>query len=279
MPRPLPALDEAFLPGPGRPLNRSRIKAILESHQSPRLDMTIILAASGLGAMLASWILLQFGVDSMTVRYPIAVAVAYGTFLVSVWTWLRVNGFVDNSGRARRGARRFDEVLDLPIPSGSSITRVASPVPRGGGGTFDGGGASASFEAPRAVAVASLDQGSEGGEVAKEAAGALSGLDGDGLALLVLALLLVLSIFFTSGYLVWFAPDILAEAAFGALLAAGLARPTARETATGWMMGVARKTWWPFTIVMILALVFAAYAEAHFPEATTFRQAIALAVK
>jgi hypothetical protein len=38
-----------------------------------------------------------------------------------------------------------------------------------------------------------------------------------------------------------------------------------------------RKTWWPFAIVLAFALVFAGWSEARFPEATTFKQAIAAA--
>jgi len=106
----------------------------------------------------------------------------------------------------------------------------------------------------------------------------LDGVDGDGIVLLVLAIALVAVVFVTSGYLIWCAPDVLTEAAFGAALTGTLARRTKQETASGWIGGVIRKTWWPFALVMVAAVIFAGYAHKHYPEASTFRQAIAMAV-
>ena len=69
------------------------------------------------------------------------------------------------------------------------------------------------------------------------------------------------------------------RAAFGAMLTGSLARTTKRQTSEGWIGGVLKKTWWPFALVMLVAIVFAGYAAAHFPEASTFRQAVALALQ
>lgn len=88
---------------------------------------------------------------------------------------------------------------------------------------------------------------------------------------------LVLVVFVTSGYLIWTGPDILAEAAFGALLAGGLARRTKRETAASWIAGVVKKTWWPFAVVLVAAVCLAAYAQKHYPAAHTMKQALAIA--
>jgi len=49
------------------------------------------------------------------------------------------------------------------------------------------------------------------------------------------------------------APDILTEAAFGAVLAGSLARKAKQQSTAGWVAGVIKKTWWPFTIVLVLA--------------------------
>jgi len=262
---------------------RQRLKAAIQSRYSPRLHMSLMLAASGLSAMLTSAILLGVGVHSMVARYPIAILMAYGVFLVGVWTWLRATGFVDNHGH--RTGKASDLVPNLDIPGGRGGSwggggGGSSPsILRGGGGTFDGGGASASFAEVRAPAIATgLDTRSAGSDVAGKAAGSLlDGIDGDGLALLLLAVALVASIFVTSGYLVWCAPDLLAEAAFGALLTGSLARPAKKQTPMAWVGGVVRRTWWPFAIVLVVATLFAGYAAKHYPQASTFRQAIALA--
>ncbi len=97
--------------------------------------------------------------------------------------------------------------------------------------------------------------------------------------LIVLGLLLALAIFASSGYLIWTAPDILTEAAFGAMLAGGLARPARNEGAAGWLAGVVKKTWWPFALVLVVALAFASYSANHYPQAKTFREAVASAIQ
>jgi hypothetical protein len=103
-------------------------------------------------------------------------------------------------------------------------------------------------------------------------------LDGDAIFLLVIAFSLVASIFLLSGYVIWFAPDIFSEAAFGAVLAGGLAKPTQRHDSEGWVAGVVKKTWWPFAIVLVLSLAVAIYAAVNYPGAGTFGQAISIAL-
>src|SRR4029079_6156709 len=98
-----------------------------------------------------------------------------------------------------------------------------------------------------------------GGETPALALGAfrLGEIAGEDLGAIVLILVPALAIFLASGYLVWMAPEILTEAAFGAVLAGGLARKAKQQSTTGWVAGVARKTWWPFAMVLVLAMVFA----------------------
>jgi len=285
-----PALndDDLLLPANAGRTTREKFKAALERRYSPRLHMSCILAASGLTAMLASTFLLGFGVDSMVVRYPIAITLAYATFLVGVWTWLRVMGFVDNDG-TRKSSLDGSSILDIRSGGGSSGGSGGGGLGRGGsvfggrGGGFDGGGASASFAEGRAPLMATnLEANASSGSGLKSAGGKaagslLDGLDGDGVVLLVLAIALVAAVFVTSGYLIWCAPDVLTEAAFGAMLTGTLARRTKEQTTVGWIGGVLKKTWWPFAVVLIVACVFASYAHNKYPQASTFRQAIAAA--
>lgn len=247
--------------------NRARLQAILEKRYSPRLHMALILTASGFISMVVSWALLTFGVESMLLRYPVAISASYGMFLFGVWVWLRLMGLRESLG-----------ILDASGPEirGEYNARIVLAEHRGGGGAFDGGGASAAWAetTPAKVAIPQGGGGSKGGSF-------FDGfdLDGDGLALVILALLLVLAILFSSGYLVFYAPEVLAEAAFGAALTGSLAKRTARESADGWMYGVVKKTWGPYAIVLVLALVFAGFAAHKFPQAKTFKQAIAMATK
>ena len=287
MPR-VPALeeDDGLAAPRGKPLTREKFKAALERRYSPRLHMSMILAASGFCAMLASWFLLAAGVHSMLVRYPIAIAIAYATFLVGVYVWLRAMGFVDNDGASTGKRRSANGSFDIPTLSGGGGGGGGGPaisIPKGGGGTFDGGGASGSFAGGRMPLVATNLQ-AEASDGLKSAGGKaagslLDGIDGDGLVLLLLALVLVAAIFATSGYLIWVAPDVLTEAAFGAMLTGTLVRTTRKQTAAGWIGGVVRKTLWPFLVVMVVAMVFAGWSAHHYPEAGTFREALAAAVR
>lgn len=280
MPRLSPAIEEDDdLASPKRPWTRPAFQAALERRYSPRLHMSLILAASGFSAMIASWSLLHLGVGSMLVRYPIAISIAYATFLVGVWTWLRAMGFIDNDGRSRRGVRSLDGA-DLPLSgsgSGGGGGGGSVSLPRGGGGSFDGGGASASFAEGQSTPVAFVGKG--GGAGGKGGGFSLGdGIDGDGIVLLLLALVLVAVIFVTSGYLIYVAPDVLTEAAFGAALAGTLTRASRKQSPNGWIAGVVRKTWAPYAVVLVAAIWFAGYASAKFPQAQTFKQAIHMAV-
>jgi hypothetical protein len=287
MPKGATALDDddAALALTSRAPTRERFKAALQRRYSPRIHMSLMLAASGMSAMLTSSTLLGMGVHSMLVRYPIAIALAYATFLVGVWVWLRIMGYVDNGGH-RRNAKGSGDGIDLPDlgsgggSSGGAGSGGGGSIFRGGGGSFDGGGASQSFAGGRASFVSANVRSGSGSSSSGKGGGSLfDGLDGDGIVLLLLALALVAAIFFTSGYLIWAAPDVLTEAAFGAALSGTLVRATKRNTPDGWIGGVVRKTWWPFAVVMVVALVFTGYAATFTPEPSTFREAVALALK
>jgi hypothetical protein len=108
--------------------------------------------------------------------------------------------------------------------------------------------------------------------------GDLGDLGGDDLGLIILAIALVAAILLSSGYIVWIAPEIFSEAAFGAVLAGGLAHSSREHHAGGWVAGVVKKTWWPFAIVLVMAIVFAWYSAVHHPAAHTFREALSQAV-
>jgi hypothetical protein len=236
--------------------------------------------------MLSNWVLLHGGVHVMWMRYPIAVSVAYLTFLAGVWLWLRYVGMGQRAGLGNALVDNAD-IPNVSLGGGGGGGSLELPVRLGkGGGQFAGGGASGSWvednQAPMLAAMQSnadsAASSSEKGSSGIGSFGDFGDLDGDAIVLLVIALLLVASIFLLSGYVIWFAPDILGEAAFGAVLAGGLAKPTKRHDSEGWVAGVVKKTWWPFAVVLALALGFAIYAAVNYPGARTFGQAISMAV-
>lgn len=261
----------------------ARVKRHLVQRLYVRFHMSLILGTSGLAAMLASWIMLRIGVDSMWIRYPIAVLVAYAAFLLGVGLWLRY------VARVRRG--RVDQSssnqLDGPDPGDSLdllnvVGDLGGDATQGGGrisggGNFGGGGASGSWTEPGVQQgfVSSTD--SSAGSAGKGFDFDFD-LDGEGLVVLVLAIAVIAAVVFASGYIVWFAPDILAEAVVGAALAGSLAKTARREDDEGWVMGVVKKTWWPFAIVLVLSVGFALYAQSAYPDAKTAREAVARAL-
>jgi hypothetical protein len=295
--------DAGTVPRPG--WTRERLKAFVARRYNTRVHMSLILSSCGLTAMLASWFLLHHGVHSMLVRYPAAISLAYGTFLIGVWTWLRATGLAggaatsDVPASARKAKSGKGDWLDLPSGgssggggSGGGSSGGGGGI-RGGGGTFDGGGASSSFAQTRAPMMAASMSQQDAADVAPHTSSGSSsssswgsragsslfdGIDGDGIVLLILAVALVAVVFATSGYLVWCAPDVLTEAAFGAALTGTLSRPSATHAAGGWVAGVVRKTWWPFALVLVAAMAFAGWSTAHYPQASTFRQAIVMAI-
>ncbi len=269
-------------PAPARGWSRERLKGYLVKRYDLRFHMSLILASTCMAGMLASALLLHAGVHDMRWRYPVVVTLAYLTFLCGVWVWLRFAGFARPS---RTGSSLLDGA-DVPISGGGGggggIGRIGGGLGRGGG-TFDGGGASTSWaQGARAPLVAvspdtsvAADAPSGSGEGLSKTFSGLGDIGGgDDLGAIVLVIVLALAIFLATGYLVWMGPEILTEAAFGATLAGGLARNTRDPSAAGWTAGVVKKTWWPFAIVLVLALVFASYAAEHHPGAKTFREAL-----
>lgn len=260
---------------------REKVKRYLVQRFYTRFHMSLILSSSALAAMLTNWLLLHGGIHAMWIRYPLAVSVAYLMFLVGVRLWLQYMGLGRHSDTKSSRVDHLD-MPDFSFGNGGVKPGLPDALPRGGGGQFGGGGAHASWdEGGQALAASARTGAADLSESPASGVGAKLGdfadLDGEGLVLLLLALLLIASVFLLSGYVIWFAPDILGEAAIGALLAGGLAKPAKRQDNDDWVAGVVKKTWGIFAIVMVLSLAFAIYAAAHYPEASTFRQAVGMA--
>jgi hypothetical protein len=55
-----------------------------------RVAMGLILLLTGVAGAAASWGMLQAGLEKMWARYPLAVLIAWGVFLLLVWAWMQV---------------------------------------------------------------------------------------------------------------------------------------------------------------------------------------------
>jgi hypothetical protein len=216
--------------GSNRSQNIYRVRDELERDGYPRLQMALIVALTGGVGFGCSYGLLQAGIDSMALRYPIALGLAYLFFLFLIWLWLRTTA-----------ADWVDGGLDIPNGSWHADARV--PFQSGGGGDFGGGGASASFEAP------------DFGDVPGPAGDALGsvdiGVDADELAIPLAVIALLVGMALASLYVVYVAPMLLAEVLVDGAISYALYRRLKRQELRHWLVGVFRHTAWPFVVTAI----------------------------
>lgn len=223
------------VPGLVRQQRRRLTRAVaqrLTEEESPRFAMFVILSAAGLSGFLASYGLLQAGMQSMGLRYPLAVLVGYGAFLVGIRVWLAV--------------RRTDLQLDLPDPvdagvsAGGDWAPVEPTISFGGGGGFSGGGAGGSIDPVGGSG--SLPELS----TAPDIGGIEAAADLDELGVVVLAIVAVA--FVIAGLVgtisvIVAAPSLLAEVLVDAVIAGTAYRHLRHLTKGHWLKGTVRRTW------------------------------------
>ena len=253
-----------------------------------RFHIALILLWSFSAGLLLSKMLLWAGVHSMLLRYPAALLVSYGAFFLGIRIWLAYVGAAPLAFGGRNTSR-VDGVgnggsFDLPSWRGSG----SGSALRGGGGDFGGGGASASFASESgSLASASSNANIVQARTAGWFSGGGGGGTGGGLALdlgdgdswwvillLILVAALLSSVFGAVIYLVYSAPVVLADVAFQAMLAGGLVKSARRWRDACWEKSLLKRTWIPFAIVFVLAMVTAALASKLFPSAHTLPDVI-----
>ena len=242
-----------------------------------RAHMTVMLSLVLLSGLVASRALLRAGVTNMGLRYPIAVLFSYVVFLGLIRLWLAYMCRVAQAARlATSDSARSSGGGFLDGSSGWSGSGGSGGSGKfvGGGGGSGGGGSSGGFGDAGAPAGRSggSGSGSGGGSSSSSSSSGGGGGDGDGLLLLLLFVLLVAAVFGAGAYLVFQAPAILSEAAFHAVLAAGLIKSARDVHEPGWMGGVVKATAIPFALVLILSGVFGYQAHKRCPGSFNVRQ-------
>lgn len=217
--------------------------------------MTLMLAATVGAGVLANRLLLGVPVHSMPARWLVSLVVSYAAFFLFIRVWL-----------AYVGARPLpidtgDVAMNLDAPSGGG-----GGVFRGGGGSSGGGGASGEW----------------GDAVSTPFRGVLDGVGSgdDGGCLLAVAALLLLALLAAIGggvvFLIVAAPHMLADAAFSALLAAGLVKSVRRMDEPDWEGSVLHATWKPLLLVAAVTLAAGIVATVAFPGARTLGEILML---
>ena len=253
------------------PASAEALRKSITSRFAVRLHCALILCACFGVGLLVTKLMLIVGVHAMWLRYAVALIAAYLTFLLGVRIWLRYAGFDHRILPSRRS--NLANGLDLPNfggggGSGGSSSGGVGSIFRGGGGRSGGGGASFAFgdgagvdPAPSSGIASSSSHGSSGGGFSLDF--------GDDGWVIVALIALVLAVSGSVVWLIYAAPTILADAAFAALLSAGLVKSTKHIANGGWVASVVGHTWIAFGVVFALALTFALVAQHRFPEART----------
>jgi hypothetical protein len=230
----------------------------------PRFEMTVIVAGTGLAGFAASVVLLDAGISSMAMRYPLSVAIAYVVFLGLLRLWVEYH-------RRRFEIDIADVIPDL-IPDDTvrveqvGMTRV--PVFRtsgsrsrggswsGGGGEFGGGGMTGRWNAPSAAAdhaaLADVGANTAARAGAFEVSDLVPDIDVEETWVVVLPMVIIGSAVVAALYVVYSAPVLMAEIVLDVLLVSGLYRRLRKLERRSWLSTAVRRTWIPVGMTTVL---------------------------
>jgi hypothetical protein len=250
-----------------------RLRHDLQIHGWPRSQMTLLVALTGGVGLLASFLLLRAGLDSMIMRYPLALLMAYGVFLLLLWLWLRT--------KAEDWTDLPDPGVDLSAPN--RVPGDAHPAPAwssGQGGDF-GGGASASFDAPAPahplmqrppVQVHGSRTATSDAFDGLGSAGDLG--DADEFTIPLLVIVLAAGLALSSLYVVYSAPTLLAELLLDGALSATLYRRLRGIERRHWVSTALRKTVLPFVMTALLLTAVGGGLQSAAPGARSLGHAL-----
>ena len=232
----------------------------LEHEGFPRVQMTLIVTLTGATGLLSSFLMLRGGVESMALRYPLALAIAYLAFLFMLWLWLRT--------------KSDDYPLDIPDFSGSPSGGSGHSAPfSGGGGQSGGGGASGSWDAAPDTSVNLSSGDSSIGDGVGDAVGAVAdGADELVVPLAVIALIIGLAL--ASLYVIWIAPALFAELAVDGALSVALYKHLRKTDEPHWLMTACKRTMLPFLITGVFLSALGAVMSHYAPGARSVGEAM-----
>lgn len=249
-------------------IQRIRTRLLRESY--PRTQMTLIVALTGGFGLLSSFTMLNLGVDSMALRYPIALGCAYLFFLFLIWLWLRT--------------KADDYLGDIGVPGGPSGSGAPPAPPEfasGNGGNFGGGGASGAFDAqtPTPASLAGRTPPSvstESTAFSDRATFSFPDVDADELAIPLVVIALSATMAVASVYVVSIAPVLFAEVLVdGALSYALFNRLRREQERRHWLSSALRRTIIPFVLTAIFLGVAGYAMQIHAPGAKSIGQVMA----
>lgn len=221
-----------------------RMQGKLEHDGLPRLQMTLLVALTGLAGFTASYLLLHTGFVVMWSRYLLSFGIAYLIFLVLLWVWLR------SSSDDYADIGDLTNMIPSPADSGKTAMHYS-----GHGGDFGGGGASSAFDAP--------DDGGAVGEVVGEAAGGVA--QAEEFAIPLIAIIFLLSLLLSTFFMVYSAPVLFAELLVDSVLSASLYHRLRGLETRYWLETAIRRTVWPFLLSALTVSALAWVVSLYMP--------------
>ena len=215
----------------------ARVRGELLRTGFPRLQMLVLVSATGSSGFLASVIMLHLGIDGMALRYTLAMGIAYIVFLGLLWIWLRwrADDFLDADPAS---------AIDLSLDVAGAADDLAGFAGRGG--AFDGAGASSNVEFAADTPAASASQASAIGDKL----GALG--EADDAAIPIAVIVLIGAIVLSSLFVIYSAPLLFAEIIVDGVLSASLYRRLRGLEAQYWISTAIARTIWPFAVTAIV---------------------------
>lgn len=248
----------------GRSQVVARIQRLLVKRGLPRIQMTMMVTATGLAGFGASVVLLQLGVSSMPVRYSLAVIIAYTVFLLLVRLWVEYQ---------RRGFQADAEIVDVLPPLMPGAGNPASSEPSlYGGGTFGGGGAQRAWtgSGPSGIATPMHElpvANPMPASTSDLSIAAVSDIDLDDAWIIVVPALVLVAGVVAAVWVIYTAPVLLAELLLDVALVSGLYRRLRKLEPQSWLLVVVRRTWIPFTAVILSLVAGGFLMQSLVPEA------------
>lgn len=224
--------------------------------------MSLICLTTIAAGILISKGILFFNLAEPMIRYGISVLFSYCVFFVLIYFWLRIH-IGSRRNTSKESAVDVLDVVDLVdvVPSKT----IPQAVWTGHGGQFSGGGASSSWASGNEGVNLSTNESTDLKEIVGVA-------DFDEGIVIILLIAVLAAIFGSAGYLIYQAPEILFEAAFEVVLAAGLLQRAKKLQSDGWHYSIFKKTWWLFAIVLCVSMAFGFFIKNQCPEASSFAQ-------
>ena len=234
------------------------LKRRLQRKSYPRLHASIILLLTGLAGFFVSFVLLRAGVTAMWLRYPVAILVAYGVFLILLRVWLSLS---------RPREWDLEEVIDTTLEVVTDSTEAGDPG-FGGGADFAGGGAGGSWGQSVSTITSTKTTVSTSTPTKSSGSSGFSfDLDLDDGWWILLAIIALLGAAIAALYVVYIAPALLAEILLDGVLLAGLYERVKSIEHRHWLRSALRRTAVPAVVIVVFFAIAGFAMQRAAPEA------------